>query len=215
MSATDYTTLIARLRVEANDTATSNPKMGDTPVGLRDGVNKVFRLSHGNPVSASLKLTYGATSRSESGFTLLDSASGYIQMDTAPDSGSTQPFFFDYFFQWFVDADYQNMIDGATEDLGGTAGTGIDAGLNSALVQFALSRFWKRRASTYAHLYSTAGGNANASPESVTAQFLSLAKAATSEGIRLMNAFYTRHGKRSAPASGTITHKISPYTPRR
>lgn len=215
MSATDYTTLVARLRVEANDTDGSNPKFGDTPVGERNGVNKVFRLSYPNPVSASLKMTYGATARSDSGFTLLDGPSGYVQLDAAPDNGTTQPFFFDYFFQWFLDADYQKMIDGATEDLGGTAGTALDAGLNSALVQFALSRYWKRRASSYAHLYATSGGNANASPESISGQFLNLAKAATNEGIRLMNAFYTRHGKRNAPASGTITHMISPYTPKR
>jgi hypothetical protein len=215
MAATNYTELIARLRVEANDTSESNFKPGDTPVGTRDASNKVFRLAYPNPVSASLRLTYGTTIRSATGFTLLDSASGYVQLTNAPDSGATQPFFFDYFYQWFTDADLQKMLDGATEDLGGVAGTDLEAGLYSAQVQFALARFWKRRASTYAHLYATTGGNASASPESVTAQFLSLAKAATNEGVRLMTAFYTRHGKRNAPASGTITHKISPYTPRR
>ena len=211
----DYTALINRVRTEANDTATSNPKFGDTPVGLRNAVNTVFRLSYPNPVPASIKFTYGTSSRASTGFTVLDAPSGYVNITAAPDSGVTQPFFFDYFFQYFLDADYQTFIDGATEDLGGVAGTLMDPGLNSALVQFALARFWKRRASTYAHLYASTGGNASASPESITAQFLSLAKAATNEGIRLMTAFYTRHGKRNAPASGTITNKISPYTPRR
>jgi hypothetical protein len=214
MGATDYAALIARIRVEANDTAESNFKPGETPIGTRDSANKTFRLAYPNPVPDSMRLTYGTTVRSAAGFTLLDRPSGYVEITTAPDL-ATQPFNFDYFYQWFTDADYRQMIDGSTEDLGGVAGTDLDPGLYSALVQFALSRFWKRRASTYAHLYATTGGGAGASPESVTAQFLSLAKAATNEGIRLETAFYTRHGRRNAPASGTITQRISPYTPRR
>jgi hypothetical protein len=211
----DYTALIARARVECNDTASSNPHFGETPTGVRDAANTVFRLLNPNPVAASIYYTYGATSRSQAGFTLLDGPSGYVSITAAPDAGVTQPFFFDYFSQWFLDADYQQMIDGATEDLGGVAGQLMDAGLNSALIQFVISRFWKRRASTYANQYASAAGGSSAAPESVSSQYLALAKAATSEGIRLMTAFYTRHGKRNAPASGTITNQISPYTPRR
>lgn len=215
MGATDYTTLIARARVECNDTEGSNPHFGETPAGVRDAVNTVFRLLNPNPVASTLYYTYGATPRSQAGFAVLDGPSGYISITTAPDAGDTQPFFFDYFSLWFLDADYQKMIDGATEDLGGVAGQAIDAGLTSALIQFVLARFWKRRASTYANQYATDAGGASAAPESVSSQYLALAKVATSEGIRLMTAFYTRHGKRNAPASGTITNRISPYTPRR
>ncbi|MFA5937595.1 MAG: hypothetical protein WC822_06995 [Candidatus Paceibacterota bacterium] len=214
MGATNYTELLARLRVESDDTADSKLKLGDTPQGTRDASNVIFRLSATNIVTTSLKLTYGATVRSAAGFTVLDAISGYIQMTAAPDT-TTQPFFFDYSFQYFTDADMMKFLDGGTVDLGGVAGTDLDVGLYSAQVQFALARFWKRRASTYANQYATAGGGASASPESVTAQFLSLAKAATSEGVRLMNVFYTRHGARQAPASGTITARMDPYTPRR
>lgn len=214
MGATNYTSLLASLRVECDDTADSKLKLGDTPQGTRDASNVIFRLSATNIVTTSLKLTYGTTVRSATGFTVLDAVAGYIQMTAAPDA-TTQPFFFDYAFQYFTDADMMKFLDGATGDLGGVVGTDLDAGLYSAQVQFALARFWKRRASTYANQYATSGGGANASPESVTAQFLSLAKAATNEGVRLMNAFYTRHGKRQAPASGTITQRIVPYTPRR
>lgn len=214
MAATNYTELLARLRAEAHDGADDNFRPGETPVGTRDGANVLFRLQYPNLVAGSLRLTYGTNIRVTTGFTLLDAASGYIQMASAPDS-VTQPFFFDYNFQWFTDATLTKMIDEATGDLGGVAGTDLDPGLYSAQVQFALARYWKARASSYAHLYQTAGGGANAMPESVSKQFLDLAKAATNEGIRLMNSFYTRHGKRQAPASGTITYGISPYTPRR
>ena len=215
MGATNYADLIARARVECNDSETDNPHFGETPAGVRDTFNTVFRLLNPNPIAATLYYTYGITPRSQAGFTVMDAASGYISLAVAPDAGDTQPFFFDYYSLWFLDADYQRMIDGATEDLGGVAGQAVDPGLNSALIQFVIARFWKRRASSYANQYASAAGGASAAPESVSSQFLALAKAATSEGIRLMTAFYTRHGKRNAPASGTITNRISPYTPRR
>ena len=214
MGATNYAALIAAARGECNDTVSSNPHFGETPSGNRDGINTVFRLSSPNPVSATIYLTLGGAVRQQTGFTLLDVTSGYVNIPAAPDN-NIQPFFFDYFSQWFLDADYTSWIDDATVDVGGVIGTAVDPGLSTALLQFVLARFWKRRASEYANQYASHAGSAGDAPESVTAQFLSLAKAATTEGVRLMNAFYTRHGARQAPASGTITQRISPYTPRR
>ena len=214
MAATNYTELINRVRTEAKDLANSNPRFGDTPVGDRDGANTMFRLPFPNPVAGTLYFTFGTSKRSQAGFTILDQAAGYVNITAAPDT-TTQPFFFDYYFQWCTDAEITKFIDGATEDLGGVMGTDLEAGLYSAQVQFAISRYWKARASSYAHLYATAGGGANASPESLTENFMKLAREATKEGVRLMTSFYTRHGKRNAPASGTISYGISPYTPRR
>jgi hypothetical protein len=215
MSATDYTTLIAKIRLSANDTATANFHPGETPMGLRNGTNKVFRLANTNPVAASMYLTYGSTVRSASGFSILDAPSGYIEMTSAPDASTTQPFYFDYFHQWFVDADYNTMIDEATEALGESAGVATPEGLYPALIQYALSRFWIRRASQYANVYATRGGPADARPESVTQQFLNLSKEAEKRGQDLRDAYYKRFGKRAAPASGTVTLGSRPYTPRK
>ena len=147
MGATNYTDLIARARIECNDAIGDNPHFGETPAGVRGAANTVFRLLNQNPILSTLYFTYGATSRSQAGFTLLDGPSGYVNITAPPDANTTQPFFFDYFSQWFLDADYQKMIDGATEDLGGVAGQAVDPGLSSTLIQFVLARFWKRRAS--------------------------------------------------------------------
>jgi len=215
VSATDYATLTAKVRLSANDTATSNFHPQEAPVGLRNGANKVFRLAYVNPVAASMYLTYGSTIRSASGFSILDAPSGYIEMGAAPDSGATQPFFFDYFHQWFPDADYGSMIDEATEALGEVAGVATVEGLYPALVQYALSRFWIRRSSQYANVYATRGGPADARPESVTQQFLDLSREAEKRGQDLRDAYYKRFGKRAAPASGTITLGFRPFTPRK
>ena len=217
MSATPYTLLIARLRILGNDTATSNPKFGDTPQGVRDGTNKTFRLAAGNPVAGSIYYTYGATVRATTGFTLLDQMSGYMGLAAAPDAGTTQPFFFDYFFQWFADADYQDMIDDATLALGGIAGQDLPegAGLYPAQIQYALANYWDRRASATANMFASHGGSADAHPETVTNAFRNLAKDARKNGDTLRDAFYKRFGKRNAPASATVTYGFDLQTPPR
>ncbi len=218
MGATNYPLLIGGVRTFGNDTETNNPKFADTPAGIRDGVNKIFRLSAQNIVVStppSLFLTYGSITRAATGFTLTDAPSGYITMGTAPDAGTTQPFFFDYYFQWFVDNDIMSMIDAATLELGGQIGTDLDPGLYPAQVQYALFHFWNRRASATANMFASHGGNADAHPETVTNAFRNLAKDAKKNGDDLRDMFYKRFGKRNAPASATITYGFDPQTPPR
>ena len=214
MIPTNYALLIPRVRILGNDTESSNPQFGDVPTGVRDASNKLFRLSNQNPVPGTVLLTYGTTTRSAAGFTV-DAATGYITMAAAPDAGITQPFFFDYYFQWFVDADYQDMLDNATLELGGVAGQDVDAGLYPAQVQIALAGYWNRRASATANMFATHGGSADAHPETVTNAFRNLAKDARNTGYTLRDMFYKRQGKRLAPASSTVTYGFDPQTPPR
>ena len=58
MSATNYALLVPRFRILASDTVTSNPHFGESPTGLRNAVNKVFRLAFPNPVSASMEMHF-------------------------------------------------------------------------------------------------------------------------------------------------------------
>ena len=146
---------------------------------------------------------------------MTDAASGYVTLTVAPDAGTTQPFFFDYFFNWFLDADYQDMLDDATLELGGIAGQDVDPGLYPAQIQFALSYMWNRRASATANIFATSGGGADAHPETVTNAFRNLAKDARNNGATLRDMFYKRQGKRNAPASSTITYGFDPQTPPR
>lgn len=218
MAATAYTTLVARVRTLGNDTSTSNFKPGDTPEGTRDASNRIFRLHYPNlPTVASglIYCTYGTTARSSSLFTILDAPSGYITMGSAPDAGTTNPFHFDYYYQWFIDADYNTMLDLGTEELGGTAGTDLAEGLYPAQVQYALSHYWGRRSSQYANLFPTTGGGANAQPQMPAENFLALAKIARANGDDLRDSYYKGFRGIRAPSSGTITYGISRGTPRR
>jgi len=51
--------------------------------------------------------------------------------------------------------------------------------------------------------------------ESVTKNYLALAKSAFTMASDLRNDYYTRKGKRNAPASGSFNYSIDPYTPPR
>lgn len=215
MAATNYATLIARVRTDGGDTAASNPHFGETPIGLRNGANNVFRLVNPNVVAGSIFLTYGsATIRSAAGFTILDAPSSYIQMTAAPDAGTTNPFFFDYFSQWFVDADYSTMIDSATEEVGGVAGTDPGETFYPAVIKYALSYYWERRSSQFANQYASRVSTADTDPSSPAKAFLALAKSARSAGDALLKKAQTGFDSNLAPASGTITWGISPVTPR-
>ena len=220
MASTNYTTLVAWLRTAGNDTATSNPKMGETPQGLRGNSQALFRLAYPNPVAATIFMTYGSgIIRQAAGlgtFALTDPTSGYVTLLGAgiPDSGLTQPFYFDYFYQWFTDADYNTMLDSATTELGGTVGVDLPQGLYSAQVQYALAHYWNRRASQYANLFSSKTGMAEADPHTPTLNFAALAKAARAYGRSLRDDYYTGDGAKLSPASGTITYGMDPITPR-
>ena len=209
MSATNYTALVAKLRILANDTATSNPHLGETPLGLRDGSNKTFRLAFQNPASSAIFMTYGATIRSASGFSILDAATGYLTVNPAPDANITQPFYFDYFSQLYADADYQTMLDEATEWLGGVAGTDQPEGLYPAQIRYALASFYNRRASDKAKEYASSGGGIGAQPQTPAQAFTALAKAALAAAITLRDDYYKRQGQRNAPASGTVHYPMS------
>src|SRR5579863_2722813 len=128
--ATSYSTLTLSIRAEVKDLVYSNPVIAETLGSNQsgtDGTNTLFYLQNKNIVSGIISsvqygpwITLGATKRSLSGgaapFTL-DALNGIITMGSAPTAGQT-PFFIDYYFQWFQDADYQYWIDEATQELG-------------------------------------------------------------------------------------------------
>ena len=216
MSATNYAVLVPRVQVLANDSATSNPHFGETPTGLRDGSNKVFRLAFTNPVAAGIFMTYGAgIIRQAAGaltFQVLDQASGYLTVSpggVAPDAGITNPLAFDYFSQLYPYADYQSMLDEATEWIGGAAGVDVAEGLYPAQIRYALSVFYNRRASDKAKEYASSGGGIGAQPQTPAQAFTNLAKSALQQAVTLRDDFYKRQGQRNAPASGTMSYGIS------
>lgn len=232
--ATDYATLTTAARTEARDLPQSNPVMREGLNGPRDGVNTVFYLANRNIVSGIVSsvqygpwATYGTTIRSLSTgafpFTL-DALNGIVTFTTAPDGGSsgalTQPLQMDYYFQWFLDADYSTWIDQATEELGQVAGSFVGpvsggGDLTPALIQYVAERFWTNRASQYANKYATATSGASENIQTVTANFLSLAKVARAKAEKMRVAAYQDPGGKVSPYAATITYGMPNYTPRR
>ena len=220
MSATNYAVLVSRLQIKAADTETSNPHLGEVPSGQRNGTNKIFRLSYQNPVVIGIFLTYGAgIIRQPAGantFQILDGPTGYITVTPggiAPDSGSTQPFYFDYFSQLFTQADYQSMLDEGTDWLAGLsgvpAGTDLPEGLYPAQVQYALHVFYTRRVSALAKEYASSGGGIGAQPQTPAQTFMALAKAALAQAITYRDDYYKDAGQRNQPFSGSIHYPMS------
>ena len=217
MSATNYTVLVPRLQILAADSPTDNPHLGEAPLGLRDGANKIFRLAFKNPVASAIFMTYGASIiRQPSGantFQILDASTGYLTLTpggSAPDNGITQPLYFDYFSQLFSQADYQSMLDEATDWLKVTpAGTDVPEGLYPAQVRYALSVFYNRRASALAKEFASSGGGIGAQPQTPAQAFTSLAKAALAAAVVLRDDYYKDAGQRNQPFSGSIHYPIS------
>lgn len=227
MAATNYALLIAKIRLGADDPATGQLGSMDTPDGRRDGANTLFKLHATNILSGTINgqqcgpwYTYGTgLVRSLTGFTLSDAINGYVAITAPPDASTTFPFFFDYSFLWFQDADYTTMIDEATEELGYALGTATPEGLYPALISLVLWRYWRRRASQWAIRYGSSAGGASDTVKSVCEEFRALAKDARDAAMNQKTGqivFYMRaSGQRDRPSSYTVTQGISPRTPPR
>jgi len=205
------TDLVLRLRILANDTATSNLITGETPVGTRNGSNLHFRLQYQNIVSGSVYMTIDNTFRTQSGFSV-DTANGLLLFGSAPLS-TVSTFAADYNFQWFTDTDYTEFLTEASYQLSVTDAADVPTGLTMSLMQFALYYFWLRRATQYAHRYSSTGGQAGESVDVVTSNFRKLAADAMKAALQMRLDYYERQGEREAPSSATWSFGIDPYTP--
>jgi hypothetical protein len=69
--------------------------------------------------------------------------------------------------------------------------------------------FYNRRASDKAKEYASSGGGIGVQPQTPAQAFTKLALEALKQATQLRDDFYTRKGSREAPASGTITYKVS------
>jgi hypothetical protein len=206
-------TLITSLRTLANDTTTANRILRETLTGVVDGSNKNFYLQQRNIVTGSVYLTYTGVFRTQTGFTVT-LADGLVAFGSAPASGLE--ILADYNFQWFNDTDHTEFLNRAANHLSAnTDPTAVDVGLEMALMQYALGYFYQRRAAEYAHRYSSSSMGTTAQVDTVTKNFAMLAKSAFDTADKFRLAFYQRQGQREAPASGTQTYGIDPYTPQR
>lgn len=205
--------LLTDLRILANDTPTSNNIRQEVPLGPKDGVNKNFRLQNYPVVAGSAYITQDATFRSQSGFTL-DAPNGLLNFTTAPLS-TVKVFEADYNFYWFTDVDHTQFLTNGSQSVSAADPTLVTDGLVPALLQYALHYFWMRRASQYAHRYSSSGGTAGHSVDAVTKAFKALADSAWAAAQKLRDDFYAKQGQQESPSSGTLAYNIDPYSPMR
>lgn len=225
--------LITSLRALASDSLDSKVIFSEQLGGSDylafpvDGVNTVFRLKSaplsdqaGTPVYTWLTIIgTGAVSRVHTGFTITDPVNGIITFNTAPNPGSGTPnagVYLDYNYLWFTDAKHTEFLNNAAQDT--FAGTTTDPttivdGLTQAMFQYALSYFWKARASLYAEQYESTGGDASERVQTVTQAYLALAKDAKTQGDNKRMMYYQRQGQRDEPSSQDGNVNFDPITP--
>lgn len=231
--------LITSLRLLANDDNT-NPKtiwdenLGSDPTTPVDGSNVNFRLKSvplidiaqaGVADAVYTWITIVGTgavyrTRLHTVFKVIDPTNGIIQFITAPNPGSAQGagVYATYQYYWFSDAKYTEFLNEASSDLQLNAAvdpTTVQVGLVPPMLQYALARFFKARASQYMERYSSSGGEAGQSVESVAKGYLQAASQAEKRGDTLRDSFYKKQGQQLTPAFQTIgtAPRIDPITP--
>lgn len=205
--------VITSCRILANDTPTSNFIPEETPKGLTDGSNTKFRLQYQNIVATSVYISYGSTFRTTTGFTV-DLVNGILTFTPAPANGVK--LLADYNFQWFTDADWTEFLAQAALQLGSSTDvTTVNPGLQQALEQYALYNFYMRRATRYADKYASTGGQASQQVETVTQNFLNLAKNAMKMGDKFRTDYYEKQGQQKNPSGTVVAMQFDPMSPRR
>lgn len=209
--------LITQARTLCRDLPTSNRSVRETPKGLNDGANTKFAVQSPIIVTGSLKWSTNGTYRVTTGVTLDDANLGYITISPAPAAGNqNQPFYVDYYYQWFADSDYTEFLNDASRDLIGNGNpTVVVDGLISALMQYTLGHYWQARANQYASRYSSSGGMAGQSVDKVADRFGTWAKDAFTQGKSFRDDFYKGLGQRESQSSAVINYNIDPMTPPR
>lgn len=217
--------LVLQLRIICGDKADSHVIFGEGLGSIQglpiDGTNRVFRIGgqdgHSLPVvvGSIYVTTVGGTPRTQTGFTLTDATYGVITFSVAPVVNAVV--LVDYNYYWFSDASYNEFLaEAAGLTMAGTAATAMPDGLSEAMLQYAASLFFTARASQYAERYSSSGGEAGQSVESVSKAYIAMAAAAKKRADTVRDDFYKGQGQeyKAAVPSTAVVYRIDPITPR-
>ena len=220
-------TMIERVRILTGDTKDSkaaNDQLGRDTSYPVDGSNVTFKLQNVPLVPGSLALTIrgtGAVVRQKAGISITDEAHGIFDLVAAPNPGTGQDdgAWVDYNWFWMADDKYREFITQAAENLQGAAApnpASVISGLVPAMMQYALALAWRARASLYAEKYSSSGGEAGQSVQSVAEQYRKMAQDADKRGDTLRDDFYKKQGARNSVASnGPGAPSFDPISPMR
>lgn len=226
--------LILALRTLASDDTDAHLQtdetIGSNPSQPIDAANVNFRLGTIPVVPGSVFITV-ASWPGHNGFRVQDPAlyeltdpeNGLLTFQVTPPVGASLVCDYNYFY--FKDAKYTEFLNQASENLqlaqSPADPTTVPTGLTPALMQYALANFFKARYAQYASKYSSSGGAAGQSVQSVGEGYLKAAKMAEDRGDKLRDGFYTKQSQSLAPAYGgtttmgaRIASAIDPITPR-
>lgn len=204
--ALNLLTIIANVRSELNDTATSHLSRQETPLGLIDGGNKVYMLAYYPLVdSASATVTVDGVVLS-SGYSF-DLAKGRLTLTVAPITSVLV----DYYFYAFTDTDITVWINNAVQTCSYTALTGVPDPMGAAVERLAISMGCQAWARKWAEGFSWQVGPESVDKKAISANYLSLAKQKWDEGIAVRNDNWTRYGQREAPAGQFLQFNIPRY----
>ncbi len=189
---------------------------GIAPVGAIDGANTTFFTFEDRLVVGTLVVfVNGAVA---SGVTLVDAVQGQFTVTPAPAAQSTIRA--SYFFQYFLDEDLDEALDLATGELNETSDiTLVPLGLKGAALNFsayfAISKQvirWSQRKSAQFQLEEEP---IQQEPTNRSDLFERTAERFYKKAVEMRTSYYTRHGRRNAPAFNVYKPVIRQIAPRR
>ena len=198
---------IEDIRAEVNDTATSHLVRRENLNGAIDSSNKVFYTQY-YPIT-QITLTVDGISATGASF---DMDKGIITLRTAP----TTSVIADYYFNVFVDSDIEVWIDHGCKACGFDSISqlaSIPAPMLGAVEHFAISMAMDAWARKYAEGFSWTVGPESVDKKDISANYRELAKSAYDSATQMRNDYYTRYGKREAPAYAMKQFHIRRYEP--
>ena len=230
-------TLIISLRILCEDAPDSKLVEGeqvggaDTPWYPIDGSNKIFQLknkpladtgtvaSPGSPVYTWLTIIgTGATTRAQTGFTIIDQINSIISFSAAPNPGTSTPnagIYFSYNYLDYSDAKYTEWLSEAAQlTLAGvTDATFVPVGLSAAMLQYGVWLYAQSRQAFFARQYEAHAGDSSEAAQTRAQQYGALARAAKANADMLKVDYYKRQGEREEPSSASICHNWDPISP--
>lgn len=207
------------LRTFCNDGPQDHLSKSKIIVGPIDGVNTTFFTYEDRIVTTLLPVTVSQdyVDLPASNVTVLDNILGMIQVSPAPPPGVTLRA--RYYYQFFLDAELQEALAlAAGEIVESDDITLVAFGLKNAALNYGASFAWSKQASRWSGRMATDRfliEDSSAENPSLPDRFAKLAETYYTRAVQLRDSFYTRHGRRNAPAFAVFKPTITPIAPRR
>jgi len=206
------------LRRFLNDGPTDRPAKQKQILGNVDGVNRQFFTFDDRIVVGSLIVSVNFVDLAGTEFTLTDPIMGEITLVTPPAAQTTVRA--RYYFQFFTDVELEEALKLATGEIVESDDvTQIVFGMKNTTLNFAGHFAFVKQAIRWAHLMSSKFLVEDEPVEGETSSrpnlFRQIASDYLKHALDMRTSYYTRHGRRNAPAFTVFKPNIPPSGPRR